>query len=46
MWPLNCAKLIALSEYTATIETMTGAHHTYRCTPTEPGRVPAWELAL
>ncbi len=46
LWLLNSDKLIALSEHTATIETRSGARHTYRRKPEEPGRVLAWELAL
>jgi len=45
LWFLNGDKLLALSEYTATIERPTGARQTYRRKPSEPGRVLAWELA-
>jgi len=45
LWMLDRAKLVALSENTATIEIGTGARQTWRCKPSEPGRVLAWELA-
>jgi hypothetical protein len=45
LWLLNGDRLAALSENTATVETRTGARHTYRRKPDEPGRVLAWELA-
>jgi len=45
LWLLDGERLIALSENTATIETRTGAHHTWRRKRAEPGRVVAWELA-
>jgi hypothetical protein len=45
LWLLNGAKLVALSENTATIETPAGSRQTYRGKPGEPGRVLAWELA-
>jgi hypothetical protein len=45
LWLLNGERLIALSENTATIEMRTGARQIYRCRPSEPGRVLAWELA-
>jgi hypothetical protein len=45
LWLVNGARLIALSENTATIEMETGARQTYRRrTVDEPGRVLAWEL--
>jgi hypothetical protein len=44
LWLLNGDRLAALSENTATVETRTGARHTYRRKPYEPGRVLAWEL--
>jgi hypothetical protein len=45
LWLLNGDRLLALTENTATIETRTGARHTYCRKPNEPGRVLAWELA-
>jgi hypothetical protein len=36
-------RLVALSENTATIEMRTGARQFYRCRPSEPGRVLAWD---
>jgi hypothetical protein len=45
LWLLNGDRLIALSETTATIQTRTGARHTFHRRPSEPGRVLAWELA-
>jgi hypothetical protein len=45
LWLLDGAKLLALTENTATIETPTGAPQTFRLKPDEPGRVLAWELA-
>jgi hypothetical protein len=45
LWLLNGNRLIALSESIATIETKAGARQIYRCRPSEPGRVLAWELA-
>ncbi len=44
LWLLNGAKLIALSENTATIETKTAARQTFRRKPSEPRRVLALEL--
>jgi hypothetical protein len=44
LWRLDGDKLIALSEHTATIETRTGARHTYRRKPAVPGHMLAWEL--
>jgi hypothetical protein len=44
LWLLNGAKLIALTENTATIERPSGARQTYRRRSNEPGRVLAWEL--
>jgi hypothetical protein len=44
LWLLNGDRLVALSENTATVEPRTGARHTYRRKPYEPGRVLAWEL--
>ena len=44
LWLLNGDKLGALSENTATIETRTGARHTYRRKLDALGRVLAWEL--
>jgi hypothetical protein len=43
LWLLNGAKLVALSENTATIKTPTGAPQTWRRKLGEPGRVLAWE---
>ena len=45
LWLLNGDRLLALTENTATIAIKTGAQQTYRCKPSEPGRVLAWELA-
>jgi hypothetical protein len=44
LWLLGGDKLVALTEDTAAIETWTGARQTYRRTPSDPGRVLAWEL--
>jgi hypothetical protein len=44
LWLLNGARLIAMTENTATIETPTGARQTYQRKAGEPGRVLAWEL--
>ena len=44
LWLLNGDKLGALTENTATIETRTGARHTYRRKLDALGRVLAWEL--
>jgi hypothetical protein len=45
LWLLNGARLAALTEDTATVETRTGARHTYRRKPNEFGRTLVWELA-
>lgn len=45
LWLLDGNRLIALAENTATTETKTGARQTFRCHPSEAGRVLAWELA-
>lgn len=45
LWLLNGNRLVALSEYTATIESRTGTQQTYHHRPRELGRVLAWELA-
>jgi hypothetical protein len=45
LWLLNGDKLVALTENTATIERRTGARQTYRCKPSAPGRVLAWDLS-
>lgn len=44
LWLLNGAKLVALSEDAAGIETRTGERHAYRRKPNQPGSVLAWEL--
>jgi hypothetical protein len=44
LWLLNGAKLVALTENTATIETRTSVRQTYRRRPYEPGQVLAWEV--
>jgi hypothetical protein len=44
LWLLNGDRLIALSENTATIETRTGARHTWRRKKNEFNRALAWEL--
>ena len=44
LWLMNGDRLVALSENTATIETTTGAHRTWRCKPHKAGRALAWEL--
>ena len=46
LWLLNCDRLNALSENTATIEARTGARQTYRRKASQSGRVLAWELAV
>jgi hypothetical protein len=43
-WLIAGNRLIELSESGAIIETWTGARQTWRRKPSEPGRVPAWEL--
>jgi len=45
LWLLDGNRLVMLAENTATIETRTGARHTWRRKPIGPGRVLAWELA-
>ena len=45
LWLLAANRLIALSENTATVEMQTGSRQIYRCRPSEPGHVLAWELA-
>jgi hypothetical protein len=45
LWLLNGAKLVALSDNTATIEIRTGTRQTWRRKSIELGRVLAWELA-
>jgi hypothetical protein len=44
LWLLNGCKLIALSENTATVETLTDARQAYRRRPREPGCVLVWEM--
>jgi hypothetical protein len=44
LWLLNGAKLVMLTEDAATIELATGVRQVWRCRPTEPGRVLAWEV--
>jgi hypothetical protein len=44
LWLLRGHRLVALTADTAVIETPTGARQTYRCRPSEPGCVLAWEL--
>ena len=44
LWLLNGARLMALTENTATIETQTGTRQTFRRKPGDPSRVLAWEL--
>jgi hypothetical protein len=44
LWLLNGDKLLMLAQDAATIDTRTGARQTYRCKPSDPGRVLAWEL--
>jgi hypothetical protein len=45
-WLIGGNRLVDLSEEAAIIETWTGARQTWKRKPTEPGRVPAWELIL
>jgi hypothetical protein len=45
LWLLNGARVVMLAEDAAAMETPTGARHTWRRKPIEPGRVLAWELA-
>lgn len=45
LWLLNGDRPVALTADAVVIETRSGARQTYRRTPTEPGRVLAWELA-
>jgi hypothetical protein len=42
VWLLNGDRLIALTADSATIETRTGARHTYRRKPSDPARVLPW----
>lgn len=44
LWLLHGNRLVAITEKTATIETNTGARHTYRRKPVEPGRVLVWDV--
>jgi hypothetical protein len=44
LWLLNGDRLVALSECTATVETRTGARHSWRRQSFAPGRMLPWEL--
>ena len=44
LWLLNGDEIVALTSYTATIRTRTGARQTYRRRTRPPGTVLAWEL--
>ena len=43
-WLIVGNRLVDISESAATIETKSGVRQRYRRKPSEPGRVPAWEL--
>ena len=44
-WLIAGNRLVDLGENAAVIEIWTGARQTFHRKPSEPGRVPAWELA-
>ena len=44
LWLLNRAEIVAMTAWTATIRTRTGAIQTFRRRPAPPGTVLAWEL--
>jgi hypothetical protein len=43
-WFVGGGRVVSISMSAAVIETLTGARQTYRCKPSDAGRVLAWEL--